>query len=74
MILACVAQLSSQYEDDSHYLQYQNNWLGEVGGVACLLFFLLRLVMAVVDYVLKLSDNFAVTDMGKYRNEGFNNY
>ncbi|KAJ3038023.1 hypothetical protein HDV00_001067 [Rhizophlyctis rosea] len=51
-----------------------NNWLGEVGGVACLLFFLLRLFMAVVDYVLKMSDNFAVTDMGKYRNEGFNNY
>ncbi|KAJ3052982.1 hypothetical protein HK097_005291 [Rhizophlyctis rosea] len=50
-----------------------NNWLGEVGGVACLLYLLQKLAMAVVGYALKLSDNFAVTE-GKYRNEGFNNY
>ncbi|KND00968.1 uncharacterized protein SPPG_04067 [Spizellomyces punctatus DAOM BR117] len=51
-----------------------NNWLGEVGGVACLLFFLHRAFMAAVEFFLKRSDSFAYTDLGKIREEGFAHY
>ncbi|KAJ3289276.1 hypothetical protein HK104_007568 [Borealophlyctis nickersoniae] len=42
-----------------------NNWLGEVGGVAALLFFLLRAFMWIVRTLLQKSDSFAYTDLGK---------
>ncbi|KAJ3022281.1 hypothetical protein HKX48_006593 [Thoreauomyces humboldtii] len=51
-----------------------NNWLGEVGGVAALLFFLQRAFLAVTAFVLKRSDAFAYTDLGGNKNEGFAHY
>ncbi|KAJ3154489.1 hypothetical protein HDU86_004618 [Geranomyces michiganensis] len=67
-------KLEATYEKSFLVLD-MNNWLGEVGGVAALLFFLLRAFSAVVAFLLKRSDNFAYTDLGKeYRAEGFAHY
>ncbi|KAI9095821.1 hypothetical protein DFS34DRAFT_163828 [Phlyctochytrium arcticum] len=51
-----------------------NNWLGEVGGVACLLMLLHRAFLSIVAFGLKQSDNLAYTDLGKIREEGFAHY
>nr|KAJ3421691.1 hypothetical protein HK105_002670 [Polyrhizophydium stewartii] len=53
-----------------------NNWLGEVGGVACLLFFLLRLVVVILEGVLTQLDAFSMMDKRRGYNdetEGFAN-
>ncbi|KAI8593532.1 hypothetical protein BDZ88DRAFT_486230 [Geranomyces variabilis] len=67
-------KLEATYEKSFLVLD-MNNWLGEVGGVAALLFFLLRAFSAVTAFLLKRSDSFAYTDLGKeYRTEGFAHY
>ncbi|TPX54502.1 hypothetical protein PhCBS80983_g05903 [Powellomyces hirtus] len=67
-------KLEATYEKSFLVLD-MNNWLGEVGGVACLLFFLQRAFTVVVGFLLKRSDSFAYTNLGKeYRNEGFAHY
>ncbi|KAI8817929.1 uncharacterized protein EV422DRAFT_539377 [Fimicolochytrium jonesii] len=67
-------KLEATYEKPFLVLD-MNNWLGEVGGVSALLYFLQKVVMLVVSFVLKRSDSFAYTDLGKeFRSEGFAHY
>ncbi|KAJ3272379.1 hypothetical protein HDV01_005562 [Terramyces sp. JEL0728] len=44
----------------------KNNWLGEVGGFACLMFFLLRLVMALTVAIFKRTDALSMTGTREY--------
>ncbi|KAI9202219.1 uncharacterized protein BJ171DRAFT_476883 [Polychytrium aggregatum] len=67
--------LEVTYEKDFLVLD-MNNWLGEVGGVSALLYFLMKAFMGCIAFVLKRIDGFSEADYRKTarRDEGFSQF